>query len=242
MKLQIITSTASGVIGIGMLFALAFTVPTHVHAQSSGLTDDQINSILNLLTSFDAGPDIVDKVGNVLRGEVNEEGNKDETEDEQKDEEEEEFNNRSGRSNSGPGAGFLPEQASDRAKEVMQCLQVGRTLGVGSVGQDVQNIQKFLKQKGHFDYTETTGYFGPITQKAVQDFQETQGIIDRGSPETTGFGLVGPRTRGALQQATCLSGNEVGPGNDEEEESEDEQEEEEEDDDDDDTATSTDGS
>lgn len=103
------------------------------------------------------------------------------------------------------GLPVLPEQASDRAKQVMQCLQLGRSLGLGAQGTDVQQIQEFLKDKGFFNFPTATGYYGPVTQEAVEAFQSSQGIVSDGSPETTGFGLVGPRTQAALAQASCLS-------------------------------------
>lgn len=126
------------------------------------------------------------------------------------------------------GLPTLPEQASDRAKEVMQCLQLGRSMGIGSQGVDVENVQSFLKEQGYFDYAEATGYFGPITQEAVQEFQQARGIVANGSPETTGFGLVGPRTRAALAQASCLSGGESADADDEEEQDDEDDETEEE--------------
>ena len=43
-----------------------------------------------------------------------------------------------------------------------------------------------------------TGYFGTLTQSAVQAFQCTESIVCSGSPDTTGFGAVGPRTRGRM--------------------------------------------
>ncbi|MEX0673014.1 MAG: peptidoglycan-binding protein [Candidatus Paceibacterota bacterium] len=118
----------------------------------------------------------------------------------------------------------LPEQASDRAKQVMQCLELGRTLRAGDAGTTVEQVQKSLKEQGFFEYPEATGYFGPITEEAVQKFQQAKGIVDSGSPETTGFGQIGPRTRAALAQATCLRETASSENND---------------DDSDDTATST---
>ncbi|MEX1028048.1 MAG: peptidoglycan-binding domain-containing protein [Candidatus Paceibacterota bacterium] len=98
----------------------------------------------------------------------------------------------------------LPEQASDRAHQVMQCLELGRILRQGDAGTTVQQVQESLKEQGYFDYPEATGYFGPITEEAVKKFQQAKGIVDSGSPETTGFGQIGPRTQAALAQATCL--------------------------------------
>lgn len=103
-----------------------------------------------------------------------------------------------------PSADELPEQASDRAKQVMECLELGRTLRSGDAGSDVEDIQEFLKQQGYFDYQEATGYYGSLTEEAVKEFQAEEGIVNQGSPETTGYGQVGPQTRAALAQSTCL--------------------------------------
>lgn len=43
-----------------------------------------------------------------------------------------------------------------------------------------------------------TKLFGLLTEKAVQKFQKKYGIISSGSPATTGFGIVGPKTRAKL--------------------------------------------
>ncbi len=45
-----------------------------------------------------------------------------------------------------------------------------------------------------------TDYFGPMTTKAVQKFQEKYGIVTSGSPQSNGFGAVGPRTLKKLRQ------------------------------------------
>lgn len=46
----------------------------------------------------------------------------------------------------------------------------------------------------------TTGYFGILTQSAIQRFQCEHNIICEGSPQTTGYGLVGPKTRQKLNE------------------------------------------
>ncbi len=100
----------------------------------------------------------------------------------------------------------LPPQASERAHQVQACLQLGRVLGQGSSGNDVENLQRFLKEEGHFDFDQITGYFGPVTERAVQRFQEAQGIVSEGIPNETGYGQVGPRTAANIAKVTCLTG------------------------------------
>ena len=43
-----------------------------------------------------------------------------------------------------------------------------------------------------------SGYYGALTQAAVQRFQRKYGIVVSGTPRTTGFGLLGPKTRARL--------------------------------------------
>lgn len=68
-------------------------------------------------------------------------------------------------------------------------------LDFGDRGEDVTELQTFLATMPSI-YPEglITGYFGPLTQAAVQRFQAAQGIVSSGTPETTGYGRVGPQT------------------------------------------------
>lgn len=67
---------------------------------------------------------------------------------------------------------------------------------LGDQNAEVVALQDCLKSDGEFPTNaESTGYFGPITQKAVQAFQVKHGVVAVGSP---GYGRVGPLTRGAL--------------------------------------------
>lgn len=60
----------------------------------------------------------------------------------------------------------------------------------GITHQDVKELQSLLKTKGYFHYHETTTYFGPVTKKAVMDFQRANGLfID---------GIVGKKTYSKL--------------------------------------------
>src|SRR3989344_2662387 len=74
-------------------------------------------------------------------------------------------------------------------------LKFTRVLGKGARGDDVKQLQEFLKTFSDL-YPEglITGYFGPLTEMAIKRFQEKQGVVNTGSPEATGFGRVGPKT------------------------------------------------
>ena len=57
---------------------------------------------------------------------------------------------------------------------------------------EVSKLQAFL------GISPTTGYFGPITQQGVQAWQSSHNIVLSGTPDTTGYGFVGPQTRAAM--------------------------------------------
>ncbi|MFG6495364.1 peptidoglycan-binding protein [Fictibacillus sp. UD] len=67
-----------------------------------------------------------------------------------------------------------------------------QTLKQGITHQDVKELQNLLKNKGYFKDQETTTYFGPVTQKAVMDFQKANGLIVDG--------IVGKQTYSKLLQ------------------------------------------
>ena len=75
---------------------------------------------------------------------------------------------------------------------------IERRLGVGSRGADVEALQAFLG-------VESSGYYGALTRKAVQAFQEQYGIARQGEP---GYGDVGPATRAKLREVSA----DVAPG------------------------------
>ncbi len=70
-----------------------------------------------------------------------------------------------------------------------------RTLSLGAEGADVSELQEFLAQYPDI-YPEgmVTGYFGSLTQRAVQRFQEKHGILPSSDSQSTGYGVVGPKT------------------------------------------------
>lgn len=69
------------------------------------------------------------------------------------------------------------------------------TLDLGDRGANVTSLQTYLATNGSW-YPQglVTGYFGPLTQAAVERFQSAQGIVTSGTPATTGYGRVGPMT------------------------------------------------
>ncbi len=73
---------------------------------------------------------------------------------------------------------------------------ITKVLNYGVRNYEVMMLQKKLQQLGFFpDKVQPNGNFGPTTLKAVQDFQLKNKITKRG---IYGFGIVGPRTRQAL--------------------------------------------
>src|SRR3989344_263222 len=71
------------------------------------------------------------------------------------------------------------------------CPQILRTLQRGARGDDVSRLQEFLG-------ITPTGYFGTMTEAAVQSLQAEEGVASTGTAATTGYGMVGAKTRAAL--------------------------------------------
>jgi hypothetical protein len=82
------------------------------------------------------------------------------------------------------------------------CPVLTRNLRSGVRGNDVALLQGFLRDAGVYTYPEITGYYGPATQSAVERWQALHGVVSFGAPDITGFGVVGPDTRSAIQR-TC---------------------------------------
>ncbi|MEK7509777.1 MAG: peptidoglycan-binding protein, partial [Patescibacteria group bacterium] len=86
------------------------------------------------------------------------------------------------------------------------CPIIKRLLTLGAKGEDVSALQRYLTETGDYTYGQTTGYFGPVTQAAVQRYQARNGIVSSGTPDSTGYGAVGPRTRAAIENCATASG------------------------------------
>lgn len=80
---------------------------------------------------------------------------------------------------------------------VQPALAASRSLSIGMTGSDVTALQTTLIAQGYLSGS-ATGYFGPLTQAAVQKFQCAQNIICANSP-VEGYGIAGPKTQAALQ-------------------------------------------
>jgi len=69
-------------------------------------------------------------------------------------------------------------------------------LKMGSRGSDVTYVQSVLKKLGYF-YGDTTGYYGPITRNAVEQFQRDFGI--------EAVGEVGPKTSRMINDVVMMA-------------------------------------
>lgn len=75
---------------------------------------------------------------------------------------------------------------------------ISRYLRRGVSGDDVKWLQEWLAAKGYYPQDIVTGYYGPLTEAAVQNYQARNGIVSSGTPDTTGYGCVGPLTRASI--------------------------------------------
>ena len=84
---------------------------------------------------------------------------------------------------------------------------ISRPLKIGSTGSDVKTLQQFLNASGFTiagsgvgSPGNETDYLGRLTVEAIKKFQAKYGIVSSGTPETTGYGRVGPKTRAKLNE------------------------------------------
>ncbi|PIR45406.1 MAG: hypothetical protein COV09_01615 [Candidatus Vogelbacteria bacterium CG10_big_fil_rev_8_21_14_0_10_50_13] len=84
------------------------------------------------------------------------------------------------------------------------CPNLYRALSRGSRGSDVISLQRFLIAQGFLSGDSATGFFGSMTEVAVQKWQAQNSIVSYGNANTTGYGVVGARTRAAIA-ARCVT-------------------------------------
>ncbi|MEN9560937.1 MAG: hypothetical protein RIQ56_210 [Candidatus Parcubacteria bacterium] len=111
----------------------------------------------------------------------------------------------------GTGVGTSPGAGVPAASSAA-CPNIGRVLKKGSSGDDVRRLQQFLAQDPSV-YPEGTasGYFGSLTEAAVKRWQVKYNIVSAGTSESTGYGVVGPRTSAAIA-LLCSTGGGVAGG------------------------------
>jgi|GEM_PF-621935 plastocyanin len=87
------------------------------------------------------------------------------------------------------------------------CPLIGRSLHLGVTGDDVKRLQQFLaRDPSIYPQGTASGYYGALTQAAVQKWQVKYNIVSSGSPDSTGYGVVGPRTAAAIA-LLCTTGS-----------------------------------
>jgi hypothetical protein len=81
-------------------------------------------------------------------------------------------------------------------------LKLGMTHDqIKTVQQILNNAGFTISKSGFGSQGNETTYFGSLTRAALKRFQCEKGIVCQGSENTTGYGLVGPKTRAALIKA-----------------------------------------
>lgn len=73
-----------------------------------------------------------------------------------------------------------------------------RQLQIDTSGTDVIYLQKALNIEGVYPEALYTGYYGPLTERAVKRFQKKYDIVSYGTPSSTGYGRVGWKTMAVL--------------------------------------------
>lgn len=162
------TKTAKILIGAGL--ALSLSVP--LFTQAATLSSDQLNSVLSLLQSYNVAPEAIQSIKGILSR----------------------IESRRPRQMMATStANGEPAMNQGQAMKA-GCIALNRTLGVGSQGDDVRQLQQVLAQDPKSGFTgTTTGVFGPMTARALRHFEEENGI---GSSTE---GMAGPELRGFFE-------------------------------------------
>lgn len=118
----------------------------------------------------------------------------------------------SGSSGTRSSSGVSGGTSSNTQNTVAVKGNISKNLSFRSEGADVLLLQKFLVAQGLLTADNQTGFFGRVTEAALQNFQKKIGIVSAGTVETTGFGAAGPATRQVINSiigsgTVALSGN-----------------------------------
>ncbi len=188
------------------LFALLFailvvyaTIPMSAHAAS--LTPTQLQAVTSLLKSFNVDSETVGAIEVQLQGlKSSEDSSSDNTKRPQKPERPE------GR---GGGQGMPAGVSKNNFSGASACAMLMRNLRKGDAGEEVSRLQEYLREEGDLDNASATSFFGDKTEQALKNWQARMGVADKGSAETHGFGVLGPKTRKMLMER-CKENRGVG--------------------------------
>ncbi|QSH39306.1 hypothetical protein JXR01_03325 [Candidatus Kaiserbacteria bacterium] len=110
--------------------------------------------------------------------------------------------------NSGSTSSVVPiTYTSSTPTATGSCASIAYNLNKGDENDEVRKLQLFLAQDPSvYPDAIVSGYFGSLTQRAVQAWQAKHGIVSGGTPATTGYGSVGPKTRSAMA-SLCNGGS-----------------------------------
>lgn len=100
------------------------------------------------------------------------------------------------------GAGQVPAEvvspAAPSVPATPSAFGLTKGLTIGSQGDEVTQLQSYLaSDPSVYPEGKITGYFGSLTQAAVEKFQEKYGLAAKGD---AGYGFVGPKTRAKLEE------------------------------------------
>ncbi|MFH1714083.1 MAG: peptidoglycan-binding protein [Candidatus Nealsonbacteria bacterium] len=87
----------------------------------------------------------------------------------------------------------VKQEVKETTQEIKESLQLAKRLRRGMTGEDVKLLQEILSTDSEI-YPEglVTGYFGPLTERAVIRFQKKMGVEQ--------VGLVGPKTLSKINE------------------------------------------
>lgn len=93
---------------------------------------------------------------------------------------------------------------ADSVLSNQNCVMFTKPMYLGATDRftngEVTRLQKFLTETGDYVYGESTGYYGPSTMAAVKRWQTRSGVVSYGTPQSTGYGLVGKLTREKMNE------------------------------------------
>ena len=78
--------------------------------------------------------------------------------------------------------------------------KITKALKLGTKDAEVTTLQRFLISKGYLATDNNSGYFGSMTQAALQKWQKANRLVSNGTLTTTGFGVMGPKSRALFAQ------------------------------------------